>query len=115
VVVDTDGSLQQVDSLKSAFPGAPETALNVFDHSLDTVLEHPTTVARQVGAAALSATCRQCPVQRVCGAGYYPHRYREGTGFLNPSVYCPDLFALINHIRRRIVADLKKIQGTPDE
>ncbi len=44
---------------------------------------------------------------RVCGGGLYSHRYREGTGFLNPSVYCPDLLALISHIRDRVRADLR--------
>src|SRR5215470_5668994 len=34
-VVETDGSYEQVDSLKAAFEGAPETGTNVFDHDLD--------------------------------------------------------------------------------
>jgi uncharacterized protein len=42
----------------------------------------------------------------VCGGGLYAHRYDKDTGFLNPSVYCPDLFALIRHIRGRLLEDL---------
>jgi uncharacterized protein len=109
LVIDTDGTLQQVDSLKSSFHGAPETGLNVFEHSFDAALEHPAIAARQVGAEALCATCRSCPVGQVCGAGYYPHRHRPGTGFLNPSVYCPDLFKLIHHIRHRVLTDLDRL------
>jgi uncharacterized protein len=60
--------------------------------------------------AALSATCLACPVHRICGAGLYPHRYRPGTGFLNPSVYCTDLRRLIEHIRDRVHADLRRLQ-----
>jgi uncharacterized protein len=106
IVIDTDGSMEQVDTLKSAFPGAPETGMSVFTHSFDDALTHPSIVARQIGVAALSDDCLACPVHAVCGAGYYPHRYRAGTGFRNPSVYCGDLRHLITHIGRRIHGDL---------
>jgi hypothetical protein len=34
------------------------------------------------------------------------HRYRPGTGFANPSVYCPDLMRLIGHISDTMRADI---------
>jgi uncharacterized protein len=98
VVVETDGSYEQVDSLKAAYDGAPETGLNVFDHALDVVAQHPGILARQQGIVGLCQTCQQCPVVRSCGGGLYTHRYRASTGFENPSVYCADLLKLINHI-----------------
>ena len=110
LVIDTDGSIEQVDHLKSAFEGAPETGLNVQADTLDAFLSHPAIVARQIGVAALSATCRACPVYRVCRAGLYSHRYRPDTGFLNLSVHCPDLRLVIEHIRDRVHADLRKLQ-----
>jgi uncharacterized protein len=106
LVIDTDGSIEQVDHLKSAFEGAPDTGLHIMHDPLDAALTHPTAVARQRGLHALSATCLSCPVHRVCGAGLYSHRYRPDTGFLNPSVYCADLRRLIEHIRDRVKADL---------
>jgi uncharacterized protein len=36
----------------------------------------------------------------------YTHRYRPGTGFLNPSVYCADLMKFIDHASARVQADL---------
>jgi uncharacterized protein len=63
-------------------------------------------VARQIGAAALADSCRVCPEATVCGAGHYVHRYRAGSGFRNPSVYCPDLLRFIGHVRTRITADI---------
>jgi uncharacterized protein len=104
VVIETDGSYEQVDSLKAAFDGAPDTGTDVFGHSLDTVAAHPGIQARQQGAAGLCQTCQQCPVLASCGGGLYPHRYRTANGFDNPSVYCPDLFALISHISSRLPA-----------
>jgi len=106
VVIETDGSVEQEDTLKIAFAGAPATGLHLKSDSLDAALVLPQIVARQIGVRALSAQCRACPVHTVCGGGLYSHRYREGAGFANPSVYCPDLMALISHIRDRVRADL---------
>src|ERR1700733_11631268 len=97
-VIETDGSYEQVDSLKTAFDGAPATGMNVFGHSLDAVARHPGITVRQLGLAGLSRTCQECPVVTSCGGGLYTHRYRAATGFANPSVYCADLLKLITHI-----------------
>jgi uncharacterized protein len=83
--------------------------LHILAHSLDEALTHPTTVARQIGAAALSSQCLECPVVAVCGGGQYPHRYRAGEGFRNPSVYCADLMQLIEHVRDRVRADVRQL------
>jgi uncharacterized protein len=99
-VIETDGSYELVDSLKVAFDGAPRTGYNVFDHGLDTVAGHPGVVARQQGLAGLCQTCQDCPVAMSCGGGLYTHRYRTGSGFDNPSVYCADLIKLISHVAR---------------
>ena len=102
VVIETDGSYEQVDSLKAAYEGAPETGMNVFDHAIDAVARHPGIVARQQGIAALSGACQQCPVVSSCGGGLYTHRYQAQNGFDNPSVYCADLLRLISHVRRHL-------------
>ncbi|WP_326952332.1 FxsB family cyclophane-forming radical SAM/SPASM peptide maturase [Amycolatopsis sp. NBC_01286] len=109
IVVETDGSLEQVDSLKAAFDGAAKTGLNVFDHDFDVALENPSVAARQIGVDGLSDICRSCRVLDVCGGGLYPHRYQAGSGFLNPSVYCPDLLRLIDHVHGRVAADLARV------
>ncbi len=97
-VLETDGGYEQVDSLKTAFDGAPATGLNVFGHSLDVVAQHPGITARQQGLSGLCRTCQECPVVTSCGGGLYTHRYGSTTGFANPSVYCADLLKLITHI-----------------
>jgi uncharacterized protein len=109
VVIETDGTIKQLDSLSSAYPGAADTGRHILTDSFDAVLDHPTTVARQLGAEALPAQCRACPVLRVCGAGLYPHRFRSGAGFRNPSVYCADLLRLITHVSERISRDLIRL------
>lgn len=105
VVVETDGTLEQVDSLKSAFDGAAATGFNVFDHAFDQVAAHPGVRARQLGLAGVSDSCRRCPVVRSCGGGLYTHRYKAdgdtGGGFDNPSVYCADLRELVEGVEAR--------------
>lgn len=105
-VIETDGSLEQVDELKSAFAGATRLSLCGPGNPLDTALHDPSILARQIGAAALSPDCLACPIHTVCGGGHYVHRYRAHTGFRNPSVYCADLSKLIEHIGSRISADV---------
>ncbi|MEH0827870.1 MULTISPECIES: FxsB family cyclophane-forming radical SAM/SPASM peptide maturase [unclassified Micromonospora] len=96
VVIETDGTFEQVDSLKSAYDGAPATGLDVFRHRVDDAAAHPMIAIRQTGLAGLCATCRACAVVRQCGGGLFAHRYRPGTGFDNPSAYCADLKELIH-------------------
>jgi uncharacterized protein len=113
IVVDTDGSIKQLDSLSSAYPGAADTGLDVMSDSFDDALDHPTTVARQIGAEALAPLCQTCPVMETCGGGLYPHRFLAGEGFRNPSVYCEDLLRLITHVRGRLTADLSQLGLRP--
>lgn len=108
IVIETDGSYEQVDSLKVAYDGAPAMGgLHVDSHSLDEAMGHPGVAARRGGVSALCADCRACPIVASCGGGLYTHRHRTGTGFANPSVYCSDLRKLIPHVeaatRRRHV------------
>ncbi|GIE84631.1 FxsB family cyclophane-forming radical SAM/SPASM peptide maturase [Actinoplanes regularis] len=108
VTVETDGTLEQGDVLKTVAQGAPATGLHVRWHSFDQYLEHPGVRARQSGLAGLSAECRRCPLVEVCGGGLYAHRFGLGREFDNPSVYCADLAAFIGHAAQRLAADLSR-------
>jgi uncharacterized protein len=99
VVIETDGSYEDTDSLKTTADGAAATGLSVLTHSLDDVMAHLDRPAE------LSAECQACPVLRTCGGGLRAHRFRDGT-FDNPSAYCTDLYAVIRHIERRVATDL---------
>lgn len=109
IVIETDGSIRQSDALSAAYPDAAATGFDVTRHALDAALDHPTTVARQIGLAGLSGSCRACRVRDICGGGFYPHRYRAGDGFRNPSVYCADLLRLITVIREYVRAEVARL------
>lgn len=99
LVIETDGTMEQADSLKTAYDGAAATGFDVVRHSFDDAARHEGIEARQQGLDGLCGACRQCPVVDVCGGGLYAHRFRTGNGFANPSVYCEDLKATIVHIQ----------------
>jgi uncharacterized protein len=108
IVVETNGELEAVDSLKATYDGATRLGYNLFEHDLDTVAADRRVQARQLQAPGLCRRCQECSLVQVCGGGYLPHRYAGGEDFANPSVYCADLIKLIRHIRMRIGAELTR-------
>jgi len=104
LVIDTDGQYEQADSIKVAYDGAPDTGLNVFDHTIDDVSRLEPVAVRQGGIAQLSAVCQSCPVVQRCRGGLYAHRFRASNGFDNPSAYCADLRALIETVDHKDAA-----------
>ncbi|WP_063780324.1 FxsB family cyclophane-forming radical SAM/SPASM peptide maturase [Kitasatospora sp. MY 5-36] len=114
VVVETDGAIEQADSLKVAYDGAPGTGLDVWRHGFARAGAHPAFRARQRGLAGLGPVCAGCPLARVCGGGLYAHRYAAG-GFGQPSVYCADLDRLIRHMAGRLRAGVAELAGAPGQ
>ncbi|WP_428957550.1 FxsB family cyclophane-forming radical SAM/SPASM peptide maturase [Streptomyces sp. cg35] len=106
VVIDTDGAIEQVDSLKTAYEGAPATGLDVRRNSFDEALDHPGIAARHLGRDALGPACRECPLVAVCGGGNYAHRYLALSGFRHPTVYCADMARLIRHVSDRLSTEI---------
>lgn len=114
VVIETDGAIEQADSIKTAYDGAPATGLDIFHSPLDVAAAHPAIQARQRGIAGLADACRRCPVVQSCGGGLYAHRYRAGSEFQNPSVYCADLKKIITHVRVDRAAELPPGHTMPE-
>lgn len=108
LTIGLNGQYEQVDTMKSVYPGANITNLNINSHSLNDVLEHKAIQARQNGLLGLSIKCQECDIVNICGGGYYPHRYSEENQFLNPSVYCLSLYKLINHIKLSIENNIRQ-------
>jgi uncharacterized protein len=106
VVVETDGSIQQVDALKVAYEGAADTGLNVRDNTFDEAIEKLRRTTLPPPRTEVSEICRSCFEFAVCGGGQVTHRYSRNNGFDNPSVYCDDLKVLIGHVRLRVLSEL---------
>jgi uncharacterized protein len=102
LVIDTNGDIEAVDTLKMVGREATSLNLNVKSNSISDALQHPAIYSRMSGYHSLCKTCRDCEFLNNCGGGYIPHRYSRKNGFINPSVYCEDLKYLFSKIKSRI-------------
>ena len=110
-VIETNGDIEAVDSLKVTYPEATKLGMNLFTHSFDDIFDSPKVIERQEKWQYLSKTCQECNLVKVCGGGYLPHRYSSENYFHNPSVYCSDLKKMITTIRRQVIEDLQTIKN----
>ena len=107
IVIDTDGSVTKNDTLKSAFSGADRFAKqwSVRTHNLTEVANSDEFSIYYTLQRPTAPDCLSCPELGICGGGMLVNRWRDDSGYHNPSVYCADQLFLIGHIRNR-VADL---------
>ena len=106
VVVDTDGTLTKNDTLKSAYRGADrfDTPWSVHTHELKKIRRTPSFWDYHALQWPSSAICRSCPELSVCGGGMPVHRWADGNGYDNPSVFCSDQKVLIQHVRQALAS-----------
>ncbi len=101
VVVETDGSYELVDTLKSSPGRVAKTGLNVYEHSLQEAALYMEEKLRSIGGGALAVVCQKCPIGAQCGGGYLPHRAAQD-GFGHQSVFCKDLAGSFAHMYGRL-------------
>ena len=107
ITISTNGAYEQVDTMKSVYPGAQNIGLNVYNNDLDEVLLENGIKNRQTGKEGLCLKCQSCKIVNICGGGYYPHRFSKVLDFNNPSVYCEDLYKLITQIEETVILKTK--------
>ncbi|WP_256984623.1 radical SAM protein [Paenibacillus sp.] len=108
VVIETDGSIEPLDLLRTCMNGMTRLGLNVKDDDIENLFRTPLYQVGLNNQNILPQECKDCSIYQVCGGGYMPHRWKKETGFSNKSVHCRDLYNTINHIVRVVVAELKK-------
>src|SRR5262249_1838851 len=94
-VIETDGSLEPMDVLRSCSNGLTQVGLNVLRDPIDALYLQPLFKMAMSGQSGLCKFCSECSLGEICGGGYLPHRFSKARGFDNPSVYCRDLWKLI--------------------
>jgi len=101
--IETDGSYHDLDVLKITKPGQTSLGAGVHTSAIGDIASSPVLAAhrRLLTLEGLAPACQTCSVVSVCGGGAVPHRYSE-QGFVNPTVYCREMFALIKHVERRL-------------
>ncbi len=125
VCVETDGSIQGLDKLRSCEDGMAAMPLNVHDADFSEIAAASPFHARIMEGLPLPTGCRACPERETCAGGHLPNRYSRARGFDNPSVWCADLLALLAHVRMRLGisraetarrrTELARTRGEPEE
>lgn len=103
LVIDTDGTVRKNDTLKSS-PGGDgfETWWNVGRDKLRDVALSPEFQAYHAAQRPSAPVCLACPELRTCGGGMVTHRFKAGSGYGNPTIFCSDQRHLLGAIRDRI-------------
>lgn len=100
VVIESNGDISSLDSLKASVES--NLGLNILSHDFSELYYKPLIELQLSGFNGLCDTCKTCENVKICGGGYLPHRFSQQTGFNNPSVYCRDLYKLIEHIKEHL-------------
>jgi uncharacterized protein len=104
LVIETDGTVNKNDTLKSAFRGADRYSRSwsvLHDRLVDVVRTHEFRTHHEA-QRPISAICMSCPELGICGGGMPAHRWSEEREFDNPSVFCDDQKAVITRMRQWI-------------
>lgn len=104
LVIETNGEIEAIDSLKACGHGFTKTGLNIANNELEDI--ENTSLGKLYFNdfnTKLCAQCRECPLKEVCKGGRLVHRYSKEKGFNNPSVYCRDLVTFIAHVQNYFI------------
>jgi uncharacterized protein len=105
LVIDTDGSVRKNDTLKSSPLGDGfDEAWSVHSDVLTDIAASAEFMAYHLAQRPTSPTCQGCALLKVCGGGMLTHRFKEGFGYDNPTVFCADQTLLIARMQDHIAA-----------
>ncbi len=101
--IETDGTYHDLDVMKITKDNFSYLGMGVETHSIyeASISQKIQNHRKLISLGGLCATCKKCPVVDVCAGGSVPHRF-DGESFDNPTVYCPEMFSIINHAKTRI-------------
>lgn len=105
LVIETNGEIEAIDSLKACGHGFTKTGLNITSNNLEDIQN--TSLGNLYFNdlnSKLCNQCLQCPLNEICKGGRLVHRHRKSNGFNNPSVYCNDLIKLIAHVQKFFIS-----------
>ena len=103
LVIDTDGAIKKNDTLKSSPLGDAFDASWALGHQpLVEIAASDDFAAYHHAQRPSSSTCLACHHLGVCGGGMVTHRFKEETGYDNPTVFCADQMRLIARMKAHL-------------
>jgi uncharacterized protein len=104
LVVETNGDIEAVDSLKGCGEGFTKTNMNIATHDFTEIVKLPLgKLYFEDSMEKLCTKCLECPVVDICKGGRLVHRHKKENGFNNPSIYCEDMILIISHIQNKMM------------
>lgn len=107
LVIETDGSIEPLDALRTCKDSMTRIGLNVSSNNIEDIYETELFKMCLHNQSLLPDQCHTCPVYEACGAGYMPHRWSDERGFQNTSIHCLDLYETLSHIKNSMIHDFK--------
>jgi uncharacterized protein len=102
VTLLTDGSLEALDVLRISRAGITRTGYNILNNDLQDIAADEGWRRIYDASLSLPAPCLECTFHEACGGGHLAHRWSKLRDFDNPSVYCEDWKAILNHVWLRL-------------
>ncbi|WP_082468397.1 radical SAM protein [Pedobacter sp. R20-19] len=106
LVIETDGGIEPIDSLKVCGNGFTKINANILTSKISDAFDKELAQLCNLSHKLLCKQCMNCPVKNICGGGYLAHRFSNKNGFNNPSIYCNDLLKLITHIQNVVFGEI---------
>lgn len=106
--IETDGSYHDLDVLKITAENSSDLGMHL---ETDPIIKAETAEKIQLHRKlltieGLSSTCKSCKYVDICGGGSVPHRF-SANGYLNPTIYCREMYTLISHMRNEVNRELE--------
>jgi uncharacterized protein len=108
IVIETDGSIEPLDVLRTCADGYTNQNLNVLTHQIADLRRTPLFEMALANQDHLPKTCLDCPAYEICGGGYLPHRFSKEHLFKNKSIHCESLLGIFQHVHERVSSDLAR-------
>lgn len=100
LIIDTNGSINKNDTLKSNFEGADRfnESWSIQKDSLELIKKSAEIHSYHELQRPTSEVCLSCQFLHICGGGMPLHRWSKSKKYDNPSIYCSDQKALISKV-----------------
>lgn len=114
LTIETDGTYHTTDILKITYENASSMNMHLEGASIEKALSDKSIEKYNelLSFDSLASKCKSCKWVNVCGGGSLPHRYSENNGFDNPTVYCKEMYELIEYAQKLLE---KAIETEKDE
>lgn len=103
LIIETNGEIEPIDSLKSCGQEFTKTNSNIKDNELEAIFDSSLGNLYFNESMKVCSQCADCPIFEICLGGRLVHRFDKENGFDNPSVYCEDMVKFISHIQNRLL------------